>query len=174
MEHFRPNPPPGVFGTEILHPADARANSGIIDEAKLQQMEGLAKRGAYEIVCKEDVLYDANILGRRFVLGIKNVQTENGVCKAIYVVQGHTDTEKNLLIHESTNLKQSSIRVIVSIAAILGFWVWTKYVSQAYLQSADKLMREVYVNPSSEVRFSHNQLLHLLKPLYGLSDSGDY
>lgn len=35
-------------------------------------------------------------------------------------------------------------------------------------------MRDVYGKPTEEFRLSANQLLKLLKPLYGLADSGDY
>jgi Reverse transcriptase (RNA-dependent DNA polymerase) len=35
-------------------------------------------------------------------------------------------------------------------------------------------MRDVYIGPSGEFELQPNQVLKLLKPLYGLADSGDY
>lgn len=47
-------------------------------------------------------------------------------------------------------------------------------VSEAYLQSAERLMRDICVKPTREFKLSEKQLLKSLKPLYGLADSGDY
>jgi hypothetical protein len=35
-------------------------------------------------------------------------------------------------------------------------------------------MRDVYIKPSAEFELNANQVLKLLRPLYGLADSGDY
>ena len=59
-------------------------------------------------------------------------------------------------------------------AAIFGFRIWSTDVSQAYLQSESNLLRDVYFKPSKEFDLSSGQLLKLLRPLYGLADSGDY
>lgn len=116
----------------------------------------------------------AKILGGRFVLTIKNVNTYEEVYKARFVVKRHTDIEKNLLVHNNTNLPQSLVRVLVAAAAVFGFWLWSQDALQAYLKSVEKLMRDVYVKPTKESPLNANQLLKLLKPLYGLSSSGDY
>ena len=171
---FKSNPPPGILLTEVLHPADARGQSPAFDAAKAKELQGLAQRGVYEVVWKKDVPCDANVLGGRFVLSIKNKDTQEEAYKARFVVQGHTDAEKNLLVHSSPNLKQSSIRLLLAQAATFGFQIWSQDVRQAYLQSAERLMREIYVRPTKEFKLSHDQLLRLLKPLYGLADSGDY
>jgi hypothetical protein len=47
-------------------------------------------------------------------------------------------------------------------------------VTQAYLQSAEKLLRDVYIKQTKEFLMGPGQILKLLRPLYGLADSGDY
>lgn len=75
---------------------------------------------------KEDVPKTANVLGGRFVLPIKNSTTKDEIYKTRYVVQGHTDVEKNTIVHNSPNLGPGSMRVIVSAAAIFRFHLWSK------------------------------------------------
>ncbi len=54
------------------------------------------------------------------------------------------------------------------------FDVWTEDISQAYLKSASKLLREVYLKPNKHLQASAGYILNFLRPLYGLADSGDY
>ena len=67
---------------------------------------------------KEDVPRDSNVLGARFVLAIKDTEKPDPIFKARFVVQGHKDREKNALVRESTNMRQSSILVLTAIAVI--------------------------------------------------------
>lgn len=46
-------------------------------------------------------------------------------------------------------------------------------VNQAYLKAGSKLQRQVFFKPS-EIELGPNELLQIIRPLYGLSDSGDY
>lgn len=56
------------------------------------------KRIFWEML-KEDVENEANILGSRFILCIKDINTVEEKYKVRFVVQVHTNHEKNALIH---------------------------------------------------------------------------
>lgn len=76
--------------------------------------------------------------------------------KAQYVVQENREFEKNMFVHSSSSLKQSSILTLLSIAVLFGFHTCSQDVSQVYLQSEEKLMYDIYVRPSKEFRLPKN------------------
>jgi hypothetical protein len=94
--------------------------------------------------------------------------------KARFVVKGYRDKLKTRLVYDATTSRISSARLLVGLAAVFGFCPFSVDVTQAYLQSAFRLMRDVYVTPTEEFELRPDQVLKLLKPLYGLSDSRDY
>lgn len=56
----------------------------------------------------------------RFALAVKNSETNLPVYKARFVVQGHTDREKDILVHSASTVRHHLVRVLVAIATILG------------------------------------------------------
>lgn len=75
----------------------------------------------------------------------------------------------------SNNVRHSSIRMLWALASILGFDIWTTDIRQAYLQSLRPLLRDVFVQPPSDViELRPDELLKLLMPLYGVSEAGGY
>lgn len=192
-EHSSPTSPPnplvdkfmeslrddGVsFMTRILSPDDKLGESSQFQEAKRKEIQGLISRQSWNVVERADLHPKSNILGGRFVLTLKNTDTPNEKPKARYVAQGHRDKEKFHLVHDITTLRQSSIRLIMSLATIKQFDIFSHDVTQAYLQSEDALSREVYILPHKRdlkyFSIGEHQALKLLKPLYGTCDAGDY
>ena len=68
--------------------------------------------------------------------------------------------------------------MILSVASIKEFKIFSHDVTQAYLQSKDPFTKELYLlpKPCDRIYFNVNedQVLRLLKPLYGTCDAGDY
>jgi hypothetical protein len=160
-----------IFLTEIISPRDPR--SGQFESAKRKELEGLIKRGTFKLVLREELGRDPNIVPSRFVLAIKHQENGSELLKARLVLGGHRDRDKSRVVHSATTLKQSSVRLLLALAGMLDFDIWSTDITQAYLQSSSNLQREIFVRPDV-LELDENQLLQVVKPLYGLSDSGDY
>jgi hypothetical protein len=79
------------------------------------------------------------------------------------------------MVRSSTNFQHRSLRLLFVLCSIFGFHIWTQDVIQAYLQSSGILARDVFIsNPPPELELTPEHALQLLKPLYGLADSGDF
>ena len=120
------------------------------------------------------------VLNSRFVLTIKKREGEDDVFKARLVILGHKDPDKGRIVNEAPTVTRSSVRLIVATAQIFNFKIWSRDVSQAFVQSKDKLKREVYVRfPRGQdvmkmLGADQDYLLKAKKPLYGLCESPGY
>ena len=84
------------------------------------------------------------------MLALKNTGTGNELTKARYIAQGHRDRDKSHMVHSITNLRQSSTRIVILVVAIKTFRIFSHDVTQAYLQSEDKLTRQVFLLPKKK------------------------
>ena len=163
-----------VHLTEVIHPNDPRATSSDMSQAKRDEIRGLLDRGTFSVILREEVPPDGNVLPGRFVLAIKSAEDGQVKFKARYVIGGHRDRMKALMVHSAAPLQPQSIRLLLALAAAHGFKIWSSDVRQAYIQSADPLSRELFITkPVPEFELQPEHCLKLLKPLYGLCDSGD-
>lgn len=78
------------------------------------------------------------------MLAVKNVGSPNEKTKARYILEGHRDKDKPYMVHDTAMLRVSSVRTILSVAAVKGFRIFPHDVNQAYLQSKDNLIRQIF------------------------------
>lgn len=126
-----------------------------------------------ECFCRYEVPDDANILNGRFVLEIKDEGSNKEIWKDIFIVQGHKDKMNNSLVQDISVARQYAIKRWVGIANILGFRLFSKDVTQAYIQSTEALNRDMLINTPKQFEIGPDELIKLLKPQYGLAESGD-
>eukprot|EP00171_Calliarthron_tuberculosum_P007692 IDg7692t1 len=126
------------------------------------------------IYVKKRLPTDANVFPGRYVFAIESTEDGKVKFKALYVIGRHRDKLKNIKVHSSVTVQPSSIRLVLSFAALLDFDVWTSDVTQAYLQSSALLMHDEYITKHlTEFELEAYHCLKLFKPLYKLCDSGD-
>jgi hypothetical protein len=157
--------------TETIHRADPRASSREMKEAISKEVHGLISRDTFKIVPRSAV-DGVNVVPSRFVLAIKHEDSSDKY-KARLCLGGHKDVLKSKMVHTATTLSQTSTRLILALAAIFEFDIWTTDVDQAYLQSAATLQKDIYLTTDA-IELGAEELLQLVLPLYGLSESGDY
>jgi hypothetical protein len=80
-----------IYATELLDSTDPRTRSPEAEAAKKKEIEQLIERGTWRLALRSELPKDANVLGARFVISVKNSGDEDEFFKARYVVQGHRD-----------------------------------------------------------------------------------
>ncbi len=156
---------------EIIPNKDSRESEPDFVNEKLKKLRGLQSRGVWEEVWATEVPEDANIMRSRFVLTIKEKGIPNEICKARFVEQGFRDAEKLKTVHFACLVRPESLQLTLSMATANNWMLGTIDVTQAYLQG-EHLPRDVYLQPPEELS-KKGKLIHLVKPLYALTDSGD-
>lgn len=123
---------------------------------------------------REKVPPDANTWNGRLVLAITYEGTNKEIWKAKFVVQGHSDSMKHFCSLQHFSCRTAKYGDDCTKCCNLWFQTISSVVAQAYLQSPERLMRDVYLNSSKDNNWNPNEFIELQKPLYELLESGDY
>ena len=81
---------------------------------------------------------------------------------------------KHYIVHGTQTLQSSSARLLLALASVFEFSVWSADVRLAYLQSTEPLHRRVFIrDPAKEFKLKPHECFELVKPLYDLCDTGN-
>ena len=98
--------------------------------------------------------------------------------KSRLIFAGHSDTEKEEILTQSPTIQRMSQRLLFGTAPSLiashGMHYELRYITQAYIQSTDKLTRTLYARPAEEIfdSFPPRTIFKVVRPLYGAAKSG--
>ncbi|KAA8490576.1 Copia protein [Porphyridium purpureum] len=179
-----------IHNIKVYHPPNALAplstifaiteeqESSAWEEADMNEILGVLQRQTLQPVSFESIPRGANILGAR----MERVTKANGTSKSRLVVQGFRDPGAKSVNVDAPVLTKFSFRFLVSVAVLRGSSLFYRDYSQAYLQSEEPLAREVYLRLKPDVQrifakitsSSFPAYAKLIKPLYGLTESGAY
>ena len=113
------NPIHQIRLTETISPRNPR--TGQFDKAKKTETEGLIKQRTFRLVLREELPSRPDLVPSRFVLSIKRSDNGEEILKARFVLGGHVDSKEQHVVHNVTNVKQSSIRILIELTTALGF-----------------------------------------------------
>lgn len=83
-------------------------------------LNALVLRGTWEVVCKESIPNDPNIMNGPIVFVIKEEGTNNAIWKALFVVQRYRDKLKTSLLKNAATTKQNSVKTLIGVGKISG------------------------------------------------------
>lgn len=153
--------------SEIVHdPDDPR-----FKESRKKEYDGIVAKGGVKPFARADLPEDANFVGNRFVLTIKEPGSNKPTYKARWVLQGHHDRYRHSIANDSPMLMRLTFRIIIALAVIMfNGNLWTRDVEQAYMQS-NPLGRDVFTEPPGEANLSKNMVLKIKLLHYGLVEA---
>lgn len=160
-----------VIGTEQVHRGDIQfAPSWIVEEAIETEVEDNWK-DAYEIAQEDEIPPDANVISSHFVFKVKTDETGKKKLKARMCPHGNKDKMKGLIRFDASSARFDVIRMMLSIACLLGLISGCVDIKGAFLQSGP-INRILYVRPPRELGLGSNVLWKLKKLPYGIAEAG--
>lgn len=97
--------------------------------------------------------------------------TRKEIWKSRFILQAHRDKMKKSLVHDIPVARKYAIKIVVGIATTFGFRLFSTDLTQADIQSSEALNRDILINSPKKIESGPEELIKLLKPLYGLDGS---
>jgi hypothetical protein len=140
----------GISATEVVNSHDPRSSSTRMTEANICELRDLIERGTFKVFRRAELPEKPNVMSTRFVLSIKYDMNGVELYKARLVVRGFQDRYKRYLVHEPNVVHSTSVRILIALAALMGFTIWSEDVTQAFVQSSGEFLRDAFVETPKE------------------------
>lgn len=114
------------------------------------------------------------IFGSRFVDEVE--KADRGVrLKSRLISQSYNDKGPAMIATKAPQSQRYVQRLAMCLASsMVNMTVYTRDVTQAYVQPTTRLERDVYLRPPPVMGLPVNIILQIMKPLYGIPESGLY
>lgn len=106
--------------------------------------------GSYEEISEADLPYRENVISSHVVFKVKNNEDGGLKLKGRIVVHGSRDTDRDLVRSDSAAAEMLIIRMVISLEAILNFYMATADIKGAYMESGP-IQRDVLERPLKAV-----------------------
>ena len=128
--------------------------------------------GTFIPIKEEDIKGEPRIFGSRFVDELKKVG-DRLKKKSRLVAQNYADDDATAIATKAPTVQRFAQRVALSIAASYPELIpYTRDITQAYIQSHTDLERDVYIRAPKELGLQPGFVLKVVRPLYGIPESG--
>lgn len=142
-----------------------------------KEIDQLYERGVFEFVQYDldGIHKNIRLFKSQIVREVKG-KTDNPDEKSRLVIAGHSDVDKTHILTQSPTIQRVSQQLLIAIAACLhtSTVLELRDITQAYPQSQTVLQWYILAQLPSELKNKYPQgtVLHVIKPLYGVAESG--
>ena len=144
----------------------------LLDEAIAKEKGNYLERGAYQPISIRDMPRNSNIIGSHHFFQVKrDVEANKLKLRCRLVPHGNRDADKQSLRTNSSTIKFTSLWLLLSLAVLFHFNMASLDIAADYLQ-AGTLNRYIYMRPPQGWIKYIDEVWKLLKPAYGLVQSG--
>lgn len=144
----------------------------LLDAAIEAERNNYIEQKAIEKVSIKSLPPRSNIISSHHFFKVKtHGETGKLRLKCRLVPHGNRDKDKDSIRSDSSTAQFLCIRILLSLATLFKFYISSIDISAAYLQ-AGPLKRDVYMRPPKSWTTHVDEIWKLIKPAYGLVESG--
>lgn len=155
-----------------MHVKPGSKEERIFSKPHRDELNRLLKNGTFKPIHAFNVPKSSRILNARFVDEIK--KAGKGLRKkSRFVAQNYADGGASYIPTKAPTVQRYSPRTALSVAASdPDLDPFLRVIIQAYIQSLSKLERRIFIRAPKEMDLPEGYVLEVVKPLYGIPESG--
>ena len=160
-----------LFGTTQIRIA-SKDEAQKFKDARRKELRGIIDNKNFKAVKRSSVAKRSRIFGTRIIDAFKTVGDITNL-KSWLIAQNYQEKNAKSIAKKSPTIQLASERIV----CITGAWhknnkPYNRDTPQAYIETKTKLDRLIYLEAPEEMRLQPDECLLVIRPLYGIPDSG--